>query len=350
MKIIKLLVSTAMVATSLSPLAVSPAYADTIPEPTAAAASAVTLAAMQTQCTALALAHDIDGIGTGDRWTGEVVLGDVTKVSGPTEVTGTRVIDTSTIVGTGVFTPGTTYIQGAPFRIGGSVNLFGDQYSSAGRWSDSTYHYAADFTSTFAHAFSCDIVQEVYHPAVVHPYYEGKYVVNGDFGGSEDAVRADCEAFSQKGPPATPIPTVDWWGQDHGGNDNNGNVFHCVFQGTAPHTDPAYYDPPEVVGNEAGIPVNQDQTDHFEAIEDHGGPVNANGGPFHIGQVVICISPSNTGPKGVPGTWRAQNGYSGGSFVGPAPGCNTPYFKIAPWGAGTEGSNGTYISVPNYSF
>ena len=71
MKMIRLLASTALVASSISP-----AFADTIPEPVAAPTSSITLAAMQNQCTSLAVAHDTDGIGTGDRWTGEVVLGD----------------------------------------------------------------------------------------------------------------------------------------------------------------------------------------------------------------------------------------------------------------------------------
>jgi hypothetical protein len=92
----------------------------------------------------------------------------------------------------------------------------------------------------------------------------------------------------------------------------------------------------------AGAPVDQDQTDSIYAFEDHGGPVQVTG-EFHVGQAVICISPSTGGAKkGVPGEWRTQNGYTGDK-------CTTEWFKVAPWGAGTEGSNGTYISVPNYS-
>jgi hypothetical protein len=113
---------------------------------------------------------------------------------------------------------------------------------------------------------------------------------------------------------------------------------------TPAYTDPAYNDPATLVGNEAGTPVNQDQTDTLNAFEDHGGIVYTTG-EYHVGQPVICISP---GPKG--GSWRAQNGYSGGSFSGPAAGCNTPYFKIAPTGNGTTTSNGTFNSVPNYNY
>ena len=78
------------------------------------------------------------------------------------------------------------------------------------------------------------------------------------------------------------------------------------------------------------------------------------GSDHDLGQTVVCISPSTITKKGVPGAWVNKNGYDGGSFTGtgspPAPGCNTPYFKVAPWGNGSQTSNGTYISVPDYSY
>jgi hypothetical protein len=47
---------------------------------------------------------------------------------------------------------------------------------------------------------------------------------------------------------------------------------------------------------------------------------------------VVCISPTLTTStkKGNPGTWTWRNGYNGGSLTGPAEGCNTPYYNIAP--------------------
>ena len=109
-------------------------------------------------------------------------------------------------------------------------------------------------------------------------------------------------------------------------------------------TVPESWDTPIQTGNEPGTAVNQDQTDTLTAFEDHGGPVAASGGPFHIGQVVICISPttSTQTKKGVPGTWVAKNGYTGDK-------CTTAWMSVAPWGSGTENSNGTYISVPDYA-
>lgn len=134
-------------ATAMTPIGATIAWADTIPEPTADAADSATLAAMETTCDALAATYDT---GNGDIWAGNVIEGAVTKVSGPTEVAGTRDIDESSIQHAGTYIPATLEIRGDPFRIGGSVNMFGDQWSTAGQWTDSTYNYTADFGSTFA--------------------------------------------------------------------------------------------------------------------------------------------------------------------------------------------------------
>ena len=312
----------------------TPTFADTIPSPIANAADGTTLAAMQTQCDALAAAHDT---ANGDIWTGDVVEGTVTLTAGPTEVGGTRVVDTSSIVGTGTYVPAALEIRGDPFKNGGSVNMFGDQWSTAGYYPDSTYNFTADFASTFTHAFSCNINNAVYHAAVVHPAVvhpavpaEGYYTNNG----TNPSGEGSCQGLS----PANPH-----WGSDLG---------NCIWTETAPgepsytdpeYTDPAYNDEPVFVVNEAGIAITQDQTDSLDAFEDHGGVVQVTG-EYHVGQPVICISPGSKG-----GSWRVQNGYNGGSLVGPAAGCNTPYFKIAPTGNGTTTSNGTFTSVPNYN-
>jgi hypothetical protein len=338
-----------MCSTALSPIMATAAYADTVPEPLADAASSATLGAMETQCDALAAGYDT---GDGDIWSGVVVPGAVTKVSGPTEISGTRDIDESTIAYAGTYVPANTEIRGGPFRIGGSVNMFGDQWSTAGYWTDSTYSFTAEFSSTFSHAFTCEISQEDYNAAYeVYVPAEGAYVVNGDFGDSEAAVRGNCAAFTAQGFPLETRPA--WWGVEiyRGGSDARP---HCRFEGTQAHyeTVPESWDPPIMRYTLAGTPVNQDQTDSLYAFEDHGGPVQVTG-EFKIGQVVICISPSTTLKKGVPGAWRPQNGYGGGNMAETLPataGCNTQWFKVAPWGSGSTTSNGTYISVPNYSF
>jgi len=329
MKIRTFLAATAMLATTVNPILTTAAWADTVPDPTADAANPTTLAEMQNQCDALAAAHDIDG-AAGDNWTGTVVPGAVTKVSGPTEVVGSRVIDNSTIQGSGTPTYGGISIAGEPYRIGGSVNMFGDQRATEKNWPASTYNFTADFDSTFAHAFSCDIYQEVYHPEVVTPG-TGHYVFNDDGTGSdEDAVRANCEQYTDHNQP--------WWGEPYRPSADNPR---CKFEGTLDDVDPAHYDDPVLVGNEPGTAVNQDQTDSLVGFEDEGGPVTETGN-FFIGQVVICISPTTTTQvkKGVPGTWVWKNGYTGGN-------CTTDWFyNHAQWGGGSQDSNGTYISVP----
>ena len=289
----------------------TPAFAVTTPA--AEGLSAANLVAAQLQCTNLAAAH-APLVYTGTLDESSIVA---TWVSGPTEIDATA-RDKTNIIGTGIFTPGTTYLDGNPFRIGGSVNLFGDQYATAGSWSDSTYDFTNDFTTTYSYAFNCTMTETVANP--------GHHVWTGPLQATE--AQQACEAA-----------------------DNN--VHETTDQGWCVYV-PGEGTTDEGRPDEAGTPIQQAQTDNLAGHEEHGGPVLATGGPFHIGQVVVCISPSTTTKKGVPGAWVAKNGYDGGSFSGagtpPAPGCNTPYFKVAPWGSGTESSNGTYISVPDYSY
>ena len=78
-------------------------------------------------------------------------------------------------------------------------------------------------------------------------------------------------------------------------------------------------------------------------VETHHGFVCANAGvdQSNIGLRQVALLPqdpdrsareirseiaSNTGKK-LPGAWRAQNGYSGGSFTGPDAGCNTTWYN-----------------------
>jgi hypothetical protein len=274
---------------------------------TADPASQDTLDAMQDQCDTLAAAHDI---ANGDIWTGEVVLGAVTHVSGPTEVGTHSIADAiGDPVGAGTFTPAHLEILGDPFRNGGSVNMFGIQQSVGGHYSASEYDFLGDFASTYAHGFSCNIYQEVYNAEeTIHHNAEGIYVIAGDFGASEDAVRGNCAAFTAQGDND---PQPDWFGDPfHGGNDADP---HCMFVGTAAYDEviPESWDPPVLTGNEAGTPVNQDQLDEgLLAHEDFGEGFDTSE-TLLIGQVVVCISPSKTGPKGAPGTWTKQNGYTG---------------------------------------
>jgi hypothetical protein len=314
----------AMAALLSSTIISTPAFADTVTPPDAAAADGTTVAAMQSQCDALAALHG-PATGQNDHWTGTVVPGDVTLFSGPTE-TGNRVIDEESIVGTGTYVPAELEIRGDPYKTGGSVNMFGDQWSTAGYYPDSTYDFTADFDTTFAHAFSCDINQEVYHAG---DSLGGHYVVDPDANGSEEGHVNECNAYNANG---SGVPHPGYWGNSPQGN--------CLF---VPEPTQDTWDNAVTVGNEAGTAVNQTQSDNLDGVEDHGGRVDVTG-EYFVGKAVICISP---GPKG--GSWKAQNNYNGGSFTGPAAGCNTPYFKLAPTNAGTTTSQGTFTSVPDYN-
>lgn len=321
----------------------TPAFA--VSTPSANAADPTTLTAMQSQCDVLAAAHDT---ANGDLWSAQVVEGAVTLVAGPTEVGGSRVIDQSSIVGTGTYVPGALYISGSPYKTGGSVNMFGDQWSSAGYYPTSTYNFTANFASTFSHAFSCNISQAIFHALVegahhdaVHHDRTGVWVVDPDAQGNEEANTNNCNAFNGSLPA----------GPANGGNTQA----NCLYNESLPaYDDPAYDDPdipayndsPVIVGNEPGSAISQDQTDNLDGFEPNGPRVNVTA-EYFVGKAVICISPTKN-----PGTWRVQNGYGGGSFTNTSPatpGCNTNWFKVAPTNSGSTTSQGTFISVPQYN-
>jgi hypothetical protein len=260
--------------------------------------NSTTLAAMQTQCTALAAAH-------GTAWHGVVDETSIvaTWVSGPTEI-GTeadRNIDYSTRVGVGTFTPAHTQILGDPFRNGGSVNMFGIEEAVGGHYSNSAYDFTADFTSTYSYAFNCTMTETVHVPV------QGYYTVDPNApGDSKDAIRANCDAYNAMGPDAS----QPWWGTDHA---------FCDFTVTTPAHDEDQPRP-----DEAGTPINQDQVDTLHAHESFGSGFDTSD-TLIIGQVVVCISSSKTGTK-LPGAWTAQNGYDGSK-------CNSTWY----YGGATAG-------------
>ena len=127
----------------------TPAFADTITPPIADPANQTTLDAMQTQCDALAALH---GPATATTIIGQVKSPRRCDFDRRADGNSGQLdlIDTSSIQPLGDYVPGTTEIRGDPFRTGGSVNLFGEQWSTAGYYPDSTYNFTADFNSTFA--------------------------------------------------------------------------------------------------------------------------------------------------------------------------------------------------------
>ena len=117
----------------------------------------------------------------------EVVLG--SQVDGaPTEVPGSRVETLGTRFGTGTATYGGVSINGNPYRIGGSVNMFGDRVATTKNWSNSEYDFTANYATVTTIAYKCEVSQvtETYHPAVHIPGHKVLgYYINCDFGNGQ---------------------------------------------------------------------------------------------------------------------------------------------------------------------
>lgn len=313
MKITKSVAFAALLSTSLI---TSQAFAAvTLLDPTPAAdpaeLDATNLATAQAQCDAAAALLDTDGTDpSSDRYTATVVQGTPTYVSGPTEVggEGDRNIDLETRVGAGTFTPAHLEILGDPYRIGGSVNMFGIQQSVGGHYSNSAYDFTADFNTVYSIPYTCDISFEDYiPPSIVHHNAVGHYN-NCDFGhgnGTDNGGSGVCEDVDQPQASCAAINAIgDTW--PHWGDDTE----QCKFFG-----DPAYDQQIEeswadpVVTNVPGGSFNQTQTDELSAHESLGAGFDTSE-TLLIGQVVVCISPSKTGTK-LPGAWALKNGYTG---------------------------------------
>lgn len=325
MKSIKLLTMAALCASSLTPVAfVAPAMAQ----------SATTSGTMASTCAAdlAGLVNTADTLHDGTPvWSTEVVQ--TGSVDGPaTEVPGTRIETAGTRFGTGSATYSNLAISGNPFRTGGSVNMFGDQVATLKHWSNSEYDFTAQFATVTTFSYNCEVTQEseTYHPAVPgHPVL-GYYVVDPDFHGNEEAAQNSCNAFNAQAPVAPDWIAPGFWGDTPHGN--------CVFIKTADAVEdqPEYWTRNDSIARpDLGTSHTVDETNYAEGSghEVNGGPWTQSGNWF-VAKVVVCIS-----PKRLPGIWTQQNGYTGTR-------CNTAWFNVAPWGGGSQTSNGTYISVP----
>src|SRR5690348_15805018 len=173
MKIIKSAALCALLASSILSTGANAAVTITSATPGADPAdlTPANLATAQAQCNSAAAGYDTDGSSPdSDVYTAEVIEGAVTLVSGPTEV-GTHsfaVNGTGNQTGAGTFTPGYRAIEGDPYRNGGSVNMFGNQVAVGGHYSASSYDFTNDFTTTYAHAYTCTVSVARYNPPVHH--------------------------------------------------------------------------------------------------------------------------------------------------------------------------------------
>jgi hypothetical protein len=327
MKMTKIVATLFACSTSLTPLIATPVFAVTASPSTSSSMASV--CAMDLGANAAVVLHD----GTPS-FTTEV---DVTSTleGTPTEVPGTRVESPGSRFGTGTVTYSGTSIVGDPFRTGGSVNLFGDQVATQKNWSNSEYDFNADFATVTTYAYSCIVTQqtETYHPAVPPTPIQG-YYVNCDFGNGQgndnsgvcedgSQPQGSCAAHNAQG------SSFPRWGTD---------TEQCKFIKTADATlgSDAYWelDTPTARPDLTTLhTIDETNTASAMGHEVNGGPFTQIGN-WLAGKVVVCNSPTR-----LPGVWRAQNGYSGAK-------CTTAYFNIAPWGGGSQTSNGTYISVP----
>lgn len=358
MKMFRITALIAMTSTALFPIAASAATVllDPIPGPDPDGLSVTNLATAQAQCNAAAAAADTDGPGAlSDIFTAEVVETAPVLKSGPTEI-GTHsladAIGGYSPAADATFTPASLQIEGDPYRIGGSVNMFGLQKSVGGYYSASQYDFRADFKTTYTVAYTCTISMEDFIPGhgIIHHPAVGIYVIAGDFGDSEDAIRGNCAAFTAQGQDPTSLP--DWWGDlYHGGNPDNP---HCMFQGTAAYDEPAvpdsWADPVVVATGVPGGSFDQDQINNLLAHETHGeGYFDA--ATVYTGQVVVCISPttSTQTKKGAPGTWVLKNGYIGDKCNTAWYNGTTPYSTLNYAGTSTPNLNDgshNFVTVP----
>jgi hypothetical protein len=308
----------AMCATAFSPILTTAAHAALIELPSADPLSEATLAKMQTACNLIAA-----GYPGPNKWSAVAQpTGDANLVEGPTERAGTRTNLTN------VMLVGVSYsnfsITDGPYRVGGSVNMFGDLTASNKSWTGSTFDYEAIADSVFAFGYGCDIYRANYNEPETKP---GGFYTNPQPNGL-----GDCQGIRPSNPN---------WGDDIGA---------CIFTPSGPPVPvgPGTYDDPVFVSTVAGGTEDQDQDDLLAGHEDNG-PGGSATGIFPQGQTVICISPSTTTKKGVPGAWVAKNYYDGGDLNGTGTGCNTTTFINATYKSGSETSQGTYISVPDYA-
>jgi hypothetical protein len=339
--------SALLVVASFTPMMMTPAYASVTTGPSAASGDTLT------SIDAICAAH-LASLGGGTLHDNSPVYTVAAEVTGstagdPTEVDGSRQIIEGSQFGTGTPVLSGFSINGQPYRIGGSVNMFGNQYASRKDWSASEYDFNADFETVTTFTYNCNVTEhteitidgEFIEGALIpgHPV-EGHYWNNGTTSDNDDNItpghggggttgdHGSCQGINNTHPS---------WGEDFG---------NCFFVKTGDAVEdshepdvqlPDTYEP----GPDADRPdlslLGQtiDQTDTAN-LQDHesAGPAIYELGSFYNAQVVICIS-----PKKLPGTWQTQNGYTGTN-------CNTAYFNVAPWGAGSTTSNGTYISVP----
>jgi hypothetical protein len=290
MKIIKAAAVSALLCTSILSTPAFADFTDGTADITGEAPAGITDAAAQAVCTNLAAAH------TPAVYTGTLEPGSIEgAITTPPTSDGPRT-DQINLTGTGDQIPETVQVHGDPFRIGGSVNMFGFASVEAAHWTDSTYDFMQHFVWQSTYTFTCNMAEIV--PVGTHTW----------LGLPDTTAQSNCEGDKN------PHPT-----DDRGAN--------CPWTQTGTEAQDRT-DEQGAIG-----PVNEGGT--LSGHENSGGPIPVDPNQIDLPdvQVVVCISPSTTTKK-LPGAWTAKNGYSGGSSVQGEAGCNTGWYnggaKIQP--------------------
>jgi hypothetical protein len=280
----------------------------TIDDPIPEGASATTQGLMQDGCTAKAAVHGVAWSGTLADWD------DGTVTSGPS-VAGDPVIDEESVTGVGVPIPESFVVTTEPFRIGGSPNMFGFGEVVAAHYPDSEYDFTQAFTWVSTYNYTCHMTETVQLPATGHHDWTLD---------PSDPQAAACLAYDRNGL---------FQGLDQG---------QCVWIEDSPGG-PDEQDRPDEYGS-----ITQNEGGDLNGHESSGGPIPVD--PEDVGdldpvQVVVCISPSDTGAKR-PGAWQKKNGYTGSNcttlwYNDPNGGMNQP----DPYDNLNTGSNNV-VTIP----
>jgi hypothetical protein len=298
----KLLVATALLSTSFTPISMM----------TSAQAAVPTTVDMQNVCNS----YDVDGAGTEY----QVILTTGSVDNGaPTADESTVRDDESTRHGdpSSAQSPaGTRSFYSNAGRHGGSVNLFATVGWTAKLYAGSLVNQLVDRYETDTYNFNC----QVQHWEVVGSHEEdvpavpaqGYYTNNGT---NPSGQEGSCQGIPNTNPH---------WGEDIG---------NCIWHETAPGTGPTTrtvddYGWVNTDSHDESLtngPYYVDTVTYATDVPEAVSYTETTNAPYFQGDVVVC---NNPGKKG--GTWTAQNGWTNMTQ------CTTTYFNTAPYISGAN--------------
>jgi hypothetical protein len=196
-----------------------------------------------------------------------------------------------------------------PFRIGGSVNMFGMAHVVAAHWDFSQYDFTQLFDWQSTYTFTCNMTETVPTPALGLHRWVGPEQAN-------QAAKDECvgtnsaHEFDDRGVQCEWYETVEAGTENQVRDDEYGSIG----------------------------PVSESGT--LNGHEDHGGSIPVNEGEVTAPdvQVVVCISPMKKA-----GTWTKKNGYTGDKCT--TTWYNTGAITASPYTNINSGSN-NIVTIP----